>query len=215
MSETDSFIQEVTEEVRQDRMFALWKKWGPFILIGVALIVGGAAAWNWMQAEERRAAEELGAAFVDADPAKIAEEEALVALADGPARVLAELRLAAAMAESGDRAGAIERYEEVAGTAGLTPVYADLARLQALRLMAESDPAAALAGIDALTGDGAPYRLLALELGAALKLNTGDLAGAHADLNAIIADPAATEDSRLRAAALLSASGGEIEGASG
>ena len=30
MSDTDSFIQEVTEEVRQDRMFALWKKWAAY-----------------------------------------------------------------------------------------------------------------------------------------------------------------------------------------
>ena len=43
MSESDSFIQEVTEEVRQDRMFALWKKWGPYVLAAIVIAVGGAA----------------------------------------------------------------------------------------------------------------------------------------------------------------------------
>ena len=53
MSETDSFIQEVTEEVRQDRMLAYWKKWGPFILGGVVLVVGAAAAWSWWQSQKQ------------------------------------------------------------------------------------------------------------------------------------------------------------------
>jgi hypothetical protein len=34
VSETDSFIQEVTEEVRHDRMFRLWKKYGPYAVAG-------------------------------------------------------------------------------------------------------------------------------------------------------------------------------------
>ena len=44
MSETDSFIQEVTEEVRQDQMLRYWKKYGAYVIGGVALIVAGAAA---------------------------------------------------------------------------------------------------------------------------------------------------------------------------
>ena len=58
--------------------------------------------------------------------------------------------------------------------------------------------------------EGAPYRLMALELRAAIRLNSGDIEAAHADLNAIIADPQATRGSSGRAVALLLSSGGEL-----
>ena len=215
MSETDSFIQEVTEEVRQDRMFALWKKWGPAILGGVALIVGSAAAWNWMKAQEQAEAEELGGRFLAAEPADLAAQQELAAFADGSARVLAELSLAATRAETGDRDGAIALFEEIAARADLERGYADLAQLQALRLRSETDPGGAIDGLAALSGDDRPFRLLAIELGAVLKLNSGDTDGAHADLNAILADPSATEAMRLRAIAILTSSGGTVEDPSG
>ena len=69
MSETDSFIQEVTEEVRQDQMLRYWKKYGAYVIGGVALIVAGAAAWNWSIAQEQAKAEQRGALLLSADPA--------------------------------------------------------------------------------------------------------------------------------------------------
>ena len=49
MSETDSFIDEVTEEVRRDKLFALFRKYGWIGIAAVLLIVGGAA---WVDAED-------------------------------------------------------------------------------------------------------------------------------------------------------------------
>ena len=43
MSDTDSFIDEVTEEVRRDRMYLLLRRWGWVGVVAVILIVGGAA----------------------------------------------------------------------------------------------------------------------------------------------------------------------------
>ena len=43
MSDTDSFIDEVTEEVRRDRLFLLLRRWGWVGVLAVILIVGGAA----------------------------------------------------------------------------------------------------------------------------------------------------------------------------
>ena len=56
MSDTDSFIDEVTEEVRRDRLFGLMKRYGWIAALAVLLIVGG-AAWNeWRKAQDRAAA---------------------------------------------------------------------------------------------------------------------------------------------------------------
>ena len=40
MSNPDSFIDEVTEEVRRDKLFALFRKWGWVGVLLVVVIVG-------------------------------------------------------------------------------------------------------------------------------------------------------------------------------
>lgn len=209
MSESDSFIQEVTEEVRQDRMFALWKKWGPLAIAGIALIVGAAALWSWMIAQERAEAEARGGAFIQAEPTELDQQLALPDQVDGPAQLIAEMSAAAALAADGQGAAAGERYRAIAGRAGITPEYADLALLQAIRAEAANGEAGALiAELDPLAADGAPYRLLATELRAILNLKRGETGAAHADLQAILDDPGATDGLRLRANEMLSISGG-------
>lgn len=211
MSESDSFIHEVTEEVRRDRMFRLWKKYGPYAIAAIVLIIAGAAALNWWQHQQREAARELGGAFLDTDIASVEDQERLLERVEGRAEVIARLRLAAAHAESGEPDRAAALYWEVASTPDLSPVYADLARLQAIRLrLATMAPSEAVSELDPLTAEGAPYRLLALELRAVAKLNAGDAEGAHDDLRAILESPEATRDLIDRAAALLVASGGEL-----
>ncbi len=216
MSETDSFIQEVTEEVRQDRMFALWKKWGPLVLGGVAVIVGGAAYWSWSQSEQRAAAEARGGTFLAAEEGNVEHATALPGKIEGPARLIAELTAAGALAQAGDIAEAVTRYEAIAGDPALSIDYTDLASLQALRLKAASGEAAGLIeALEPLSGPTRPYRLLALELRAALRAQSGDTEGAHADLNAILTDPATTTGLRQRAAAALTATGGTFTDPSG
>ena len=62
LSENDSFIDEVTEEVRRDRLFALFRKYGWIGVVAIVLIVG-TAAWNeWSKAR----AEARSQAFGDA-----------------------------------------------------------------------------------------------------------------------------------------------------
>ena len=44
MSDSDSFINEVSEELRRDRLFALMRRWG-WLAGLVVLAIVGAAAW--------------------------------------------------------------------------------------------------------------------------------------------------------------------------
>lgn len=59
MSDTDSFIDEVTEEVRRDRMYLLLRRWGWVGVAAVALIVGG-AAFNEYRKSRDTAQQDLG-----------------------------------------------------------------------------------------------------------------------------------------------------------
>ena len=66
MSNPDSFIEEVTEEVRRDRLFGLFRKYGWIGVLLVAGIVGG-AAWNeWSKAREAARSQAFGDALIDA-----------------------------------------------------------------------------------------------------------------------------------------------------
>lgn len=207
--ETDSFIQEVTEEVRQDRMFALWKKWGPFVIGAIILIVAGAAYWSWTDAQTRAAAEARGGTFLAADPDTSADQVALPGQVDGPAQIVAEFAAAGALAADRQVDQALTAYRAIAARPDLALEYADLALLRAAQLAADVEALAPLAQADR------PYRLLALELRAALLLEAGDVEAAHADLRAIILDPLATPGSRGRAQAVLQATGGDVADAAG
>ncbi|MGF1446285.1 MAG: hypothetical protein ACFBRM_08790 [Pikeienuella sp.] len=209
MSDQDSFIREVTEEVRADRMFRLWKRYGPFVIGGIVAIVGAAAIWAWLEARAAEAARERGGAFLRAEPG-VAGAEAVLAELDGPSTTVARLALARAQSEAGEREAALETYRSIAEDARLPRSYADLAALEAARIAAPGLPLAeaegALAGI---TAEGAPYRALALELRAALRLNAGDRSGAVADLRAILETPGLTRSLNIRARQMLAVLGAE------
>jgi hypothetical protein len=215
LSETDSFIQEVTEEVRQDRMFALWKRWGAVVIGAIVLIVVAAALWSWNRAREEAAAEARGAALLSVDADSLEEQLALADRLEPPARIVAEFAAAAQLARAGERAEAVQRYRQIAERDDLAAHYRQLALLQAVRLAAPTDdPQAAIAVLAPLI-ETSPYSLLARELAAALHLKAGDRAAAHAELQAILADPRATAGLRLRARELLIASGGALPAQSG
>lgn len=208
MSESDSFIKEVTEEVRQDRMFRLWKRYAPYVIGAIIAVVGAAAVWNWMEHRRELAARETGGAFLEAELNSIEAQETLIGAVDGEAEAIAELRLAAALAESDDRARAVEIYRSVASRGDLDASYRDLALLNALKLEATSGEAEALIDeLAPLVEDRAPYRPLALELRGVLYLNSGDVAAAREDLEAALSAPTATGETRRRVSELLAAIG--------
>ncbi|MEM9242349.1 MAG: hypothetical protein AAGB07_20465, partial [Pseudomonadota bacterium] len=66
MSDTDSFIEEVTEEVRREKLFRMVKRYGWIAVLLVILLVGG-ATWNELRkASEREAAQNFGDAIIAA-----------------------------------------------------------------------------------------------------------------------------------------------------
>ena len=66
VSDTDSFIDEVTEEVRRDQLFALFRKYGWIGILAIVLIVGGASWSEWRKAQAEAKAQAFGDALVAA-----------------------------------------------------------------------------------------------------------------------------------------------------
>jgi hypothetical protein len=215
--ESDSFIHEVTEEVRRDRFYAFLRRRGWLIGAVLVLIVGGAGANEWRkaraQAEAEAAGDALRAAYLEADPAARAEKLATVAGADPSAAVVAELARAGSLLDAGDRTGAGEVLGALA--AGDTPEpYRGLAALQRVMVLGtEMDRSERLATLDPLTTIGAPFRSLALEQRALVHIEAGETDAAVADLEAALATPGAPEGLSGRVRQLLAAVGGMSVGA--
>lgn len=214
MSQTDSFIDEVTEEVRRDRLYAQMKRYGWIAVLAVLLLVGG-AAWNeWRKAQERNAAEALGDSMLGAlqveDPAERSAALSAIEAPNPGARALVDLLAAAELANS-DPAAASERLIALADNPDSAPVYRQIATLKAVSLPGTSlsvdDRRSRMEGL--ALGNGL-VRLLAEEQLAYLDAEAGDSEGAIARMEQILADADATGALRRRASQVIVALGGEL-----
>jgi len=215
VSDNDSFISEVSEEVRRDRFYAFLRRRGWVIALGIAVLVGAAAANEWRKARAVAQAEAAGAALRAAydEPDAAARADALGDLvAQSPRSApIARLAQAASLAEAGDRSGAGVVLAALAADGTADEIYRALAGLQRVMILGpDMAPSERLATLEGLTRPGAPFRPLALEQRALAHLEAGDDAAAITDLEAVLAEPAATEALRARARQLIIAAGGAL-----
>lgn len=213
MSESDSFIDEVAEEVRRDKLFALMRKYGWIAISAVMLIVGG-ASWNELQKARSQAAAE---AFGDAVLAAMASDDAksrLAALADisagdAPGRAAVLGFLAAAEAETaGDRDAALSALTAVAGNPEIADSYRQLATLKSVLLSGDKMAAGTRdTTLSALAAPGAPFRALAMEQQALALLSVGKADEAATLLAQIKEDADATPALQSRVEQVLVALG--------
>ena len=207
MSQSDSFIDEVTDELRRDRLFAAFRRWAWLGVLLVALIVGGAAWREWSLSRERAAAEARGDALASALEAGDADALAAVPAEGAAASVVALLAAAAAPDAAGDR------LASVAAQADLPPRYRDLAVLKSVLATPDAPAEERRARLEVIAGPGAPYRLLAEEQLALLSVEAGEGEDALARLQAILEDAEATPGLRERARQMVVALGGALDAA--
>lgn len=216
MSDTDSFIDEVTEEVRRDRLFVMLKRYGWIGGLAVVLIVGGAAYREYSKAQQQAASQSLGdgmlAALALDDQADRAEALAKVsAETPGGAAILAMLQ-AGALVNADQRAAAVSQLETVAVNGELPLIYRHIASFKALGLQQDSlSVADRRLQYDALAVPGAPLALLATEQLALLDIEEGASDAAITRLKGIVEDASVTTDLKERATQVIVALGGALE----
>jgi len=218
VSETDSFIEEVTEEVRRDRLFALYRKYGWIAGVVVVLVVGAASYNEYRKHSERQAAEAFGntimQALSNADVAKRAEAIKLVGTDDAAAKPFLAMLQAAVDAENSDRAAALALLDGLANDAATAEPYRSLAKLKAVILRgADQDRAARLAILDELSAAGNPFRPLAMEQKALALYEFGNNQDAIALLLQILDEPGISQDLLRRTQQLIVALGGTLPNA--
>jgi hypothetical protein len=215
MSNPDSFIDEVTEEMRRDKLFGYLRRYGWIAVLVVLGIVGG-TAWNeYRSAQDRAAAQAAGdallAALAENDETARATAMAGVS-AQGNAAVITALLAASTQQEAGQAEAAAASLGALAADPATPAIYRDLAAIKAAMLPVGEMPAR-LAALEVLAQPGQPFRLLALEQMAYLTLETGDQPGAVAILRQIAEDAAVTRGLLDRVQTLLIALGEDATGA--
>ena len=217
MSNPDSFIEEVTEEVRRDRLFRLFRKYGWIGVVVILGLVGGTAWTEWTKSRDAARAEAFGDALIDALDQGTPEErrEALAAVpADGEQSAILNLILASDPAE--DKASTLAALEKVANDATLSPAYRDLASLRRVLVAGADLPLAdRRAALEGIATPGRPYRVLAAEQLAYLLIEEGKPDDAITAMTGLMQDQEASGAIRARLGQVVTALGGTLPEAAG
>lgn len=205
MSNPDSFIDEVTEEVRRDRLYRLMRKWGWVAILGVIVLVGWASWIEWSAVREARRAQAFGDSLLTAlaapdMPARRAALAAVTPDGEDQASILGLLEATVALnGEDADVVAARARLFDLAETPGLSTIYRHLALLKAMLAGGTGDAARDGTILAELATPGAPFRPLAVEMQAHAALDAGDEATALTLLRTLSQDAESTESLRRRA----------------
>lgn len=214
MSNPDSFIEEVNEELKRDRLFALMRKYAWVAVLGVLLLVGGASYKEWRKAQDRAQAEAFGdqlvAALENTDLA--ARGAALQAIqAEDPRQGILNLLIAASDLAEGDRPGTLAALATVENDASLPLSYRQIAALKRVIIGGADIPAdERQSTLQGLAAPGGAFRPLAMEQLALLALEQGDRAGALQQAQALWQEPDLTDALRRRVAQLIVVLGGDV-----
>ncbi|MGB7244467.1 MAG: hypothetical protein WBC93_20570 [Sulfitobacter sp.] len=213
MSDSDSFIDEVTEEVRRDRYFGYLRRYGWIAGLLVLGVVGGAAWTEYTKTQTRGKAEALG----DAMLAALAYNDAGARVAalseidggDGPASAVLGFMTATEEVNAEQIDAAVTRLNAIAVDSAVPEIYRQLASFKALVLQADTlDANARRQQLEALAQPGQPFRLLAQEQLALVDISEGDTEAALTRLNAILRDAELTSDLQQRSIQVIVALGG-------
>lgn len=216
MSDSDGFIEEVTEELRRDQMLAKLKRYGWIAVLAVLLIVGGAAYSEYRKSQVRAQAQALGDAMMsalglDQAAARASALEAVEASDPQAAAVLALLTASEQLAAD-NIDGAVSNLNAVATSGDIPLVYRQIAQFKALTLQADTmDASERKQGFEALEAAGGSLRLMAQEQLALIAIQEGDTEGAIATYQGILSDAQVTPDLQQRSLQVIVALGGKPE----
>ena len=212
----DLFVREVDEELRQDKLKSVWRRFGTILISAAVAVVLAVAAWTGYQTWSENRANASGDRFLAAlNAARDGNaDEALKGLnaleADGTGAypLLARFKAATLTAAKNPK-GAIAAFDAVAADNTVAQPLRDIAKLRAAYLLVDHGTYADVAArAEALSADGNPMRYSALESMGLAAYKAGDNANAQKLFELITADSAAPQSLAQRAQIMLSLIGG-------
>ncbi len=170
-NQSDTFIDEVTEELRRDRLYGAMRRYGWIVVLVIVAVVGFTAWREYSAAQDRAAAEAWGDAILAAE----AENDPAAVLAVDPRGSAGRQALTGLLA-AGAQTDPDARAQALQGVADAQPdsVLGELAQLKLVMAQgAQMDAAERDAILTRLSRAGAPFELLALEQKAVALIGAG------------------------------------------
>lgn len=203
----ETIFREVDEELRGDRLRALWRRFGPYVIgaaVAVVLLVAANEGWSWWQnSNAARSSDQFYGALELAENGDIAGAQAalndVVAQGSGGYPTLARFRQASLLARDGKTQEAVAAYDTLA-TSETNPRLRELALVMAAYLLVDNgDVSAVLQRVGGLAVPDNPMRNAAREAIGLTQYKAGDLSAAVATFGQILADPVVGQEARSRA----------------
>lgn len=214
----DALIREVNDELREEQMHNLWKRYGGYV-VGVAVLVVAIVAGyqGWKHYTTTMRLEEGERFYAAAQMADVGDTQsalgAFAALAGDASTgygVLAQFQQAALKFDAGDTAGAAAMYVQIAKQHASDPAIAGLANVLGATLELNAggyDRAGLELRLQAIAGDGHPYRYSARELLGLIALDNADATNARALFEQLAGDATAPQGMAQRAREIVQSLG--------
>ena len=212
MSDTDSFLQEVSEELRRDKLYRNMRKYGWIGLLLVAIIVGGAAYREYQKSQAAQRAQLFGSNIINAlneknSKDRISKLQEIKAPSDNAKAVLTMLVSAEANNEEASSQD-LSNLADVLEDLDVDAHYRDLLKFKILlgsaEKMALDERKSAFLK---LSEPGNPFRLLAEEQLILIELEQGKIDSAIEKISQVLLDAEITVGLRNRATQMLIALG--------
>jgi len=212
VSDTDSFLQEVSEELRRDKLYRNMRKYGWIGLLLVAIFVGGAAYREYQKSQAAQRAQLFGSNIINAlneknSKDRISKLQEIKAPSDNAKAVLTMLVSAEANNEEASSQD-LSNLADVLEDLDVDAHYRDLLKFKILlgsaEKMALDERKSAFLK---LSEPGNPFRLLAEEQLILIELEQGKIDSAIEKISQVLLDAEITVGLRNRATQMLIALG--------
>ena len=208
MSDTDSFIEEVSEEVRRDRLYGFFRKYAWIGILVVVTIVGGTAFLEFQKAKAKIKAEALGSAIIEAleisNEKERVERLSNIDVSNSEAKSIVALLLAAEEMSLQNYDAASRNLNAISEDQSISQIYRDMAKFKFLLIShSRLEVELLLTGFEDLASPGNPFRLLAEEQIALLRLKNKENEAAINTLKSILDDAELTDTIKQRVSQLL------------
>ena len=216
MSDTDSFLQEVSEELRRDKLYRNIRKYGWVAILLVIVIVGAATYREYQKSLAETEAELFGTSIIDAlneknEADRISKLQKINAPGENAKAIVAMLLSAEATGHE-SATFKMSTLSNVTESLSIDTQYRDLLNFKILLGSSE------IMGLDermksfeGLSKPGNPFRLLAEEQMALIELELGNNDNAIEIISQILLDAELTAGLRNRATQMLIALGKDPE----
>ena len=201
MVESESFIKEVSEEVKRDRLFKALNKFKLLLLALIVSLVGAVGGYEYYKFDKKSRAQKNGEFLISAIESLKENGQTVTEKIDNKfTSVLIKLNEAKYFEEKGDMKSASAAYNHIISKYGENKFFNHYSKFQ-LYLM---DPAKSLGDVkkikilDELSAPDSPLKLLALEQKLYLYVKINDLENIKSQVDLILSDQGITPEQVTR-----------------